>query len=527
MASIVEDSPNSIDPPMPSGKPQTDSQGYAWKIALLFTSLIAIATVIAMFATGGSSSKSKLLKNTTLTHTISRGNLEVTVREQGTLESGENTEIKCKVRGQNTVISVVEGGTEVKKGDVLVRLDTLFIEEQINERSKYAHWSRSASERSKADVARAELAISEYLEGRYKSELMTIEKDLAIAQSNLRTAQSMLTHAKTMAERGYVSKLQVEQREFSVTQAELDVEVKRTNIDVLKRFTKAEQLEMLRGGLSADKARHAADVERAYADAHRRDRALEELEYCTIKAPRDGLVIYPSAAKWKTAPDIEEGASVHKDQILLLMPDLSRMQVKIGVHESIIDKVSTGIPARITLTDRKLKGEVSTVASVTQPAGWWTGNVVKYDTIVSLPPEDGLKPGMSAEVEVILATYEDVLTIPVVAVAETSEGPTCWVKKTNGEPEKRLLTLGDNNGMFMIVEEGVEEGEDVILNPLALVEEAQEDALKPVDTTTESIEASKAAEIGSAGANSDDAESEDSKSGDATSEKSQPKPSGD
>ena len=526
MASIVEDSPNSIDPPLPSGKPQTAPQGYAWKIALVVTGLIAIAAIAAVFATGGSSSKSKLLKNATLTHTVARGNLEVTVREQGTLESGENTEIKCKVRGQNTVISVVEGGTEVKMGDVLVRLDTLFIEEQINERSKYAHWSRSASERSKADVARAELAISEYLEGRYKSELMTIEKDLAIAESNLRTAQSMLSHAKTMAERGYVSKLQVEQKEFFVTQAKLDVEVKQTNIDVLKRFTKEEQLEMLRGTLSADKARHAADVERAYADAHRRDRALEELEYCTIIAPRDGLVIYPSAAKWKTAPDIEEGASVHKDQILLLMPDLSQMQVKIGVHESIIDKVAEGVPARITLTDRKLKGEVSSVASVTQPAGWWTGNVVKYDTIVSLPPEEGLKPGMSAEVEVILATYEDVLTIPVVAVAETSEGPTCWVKHPNGEAEKRLLTLGDNNGMFMIVEEGVEEGEDVILNPLALVEDAQEDALKPVDTTTQGIEELSATDSESKAATFN-GKATDPKASDADSTKSQPKTHGD
>ena len=58
-----------------------------------------------------------------LTHTITRGDLLVTVTEQGTLESSNNTEIKCKVRGFNTVIWVIDGGTEVQPGD--------YVEEQI------------------------------------------------------------------------------------------------------------------------------------------------------------------------------------------------------------------------------------------------------------------------------------------------------------------------------------------------------------------------------------------------------------
>ena len=59
---------------------------------------------------------------------------------------------------------------------------------------------------------------------------------------------------------------------------------------------------------------------------------------------------------------------------------------------------------------------LSEVAEVTKPAGWWTGNEVRYDTLVELPPEGGLRPGMSAEVEVLIAEYENVLTIPVAAV---------------------------------------------------------------------------------------------------------------
>lgn len=445
-----------------------------WRGPALIAIVVAMATVAVAISRGKHSRDA----GPRLRHTVARGDLDVTVIEQGTLESSENTEIKCEVRGQNTVIWVIESGSQVQAGDELVRLDTLFIEEQIAERSKYAHWSRSAAERSKADVTRAELAISEYLEGRYLSSLATMEKDLAIAESNLLTSKNMLEHAQRMSERGYVSALEVEEKEFSVTQSSLDVDVKKTQIDVLKRFTKAMELETLRGNLAANRARHEADKERAYADAHRRDRALEELEHCVVKAEKSGLVIYPSAAAWKNAPDIEEGATVHQDQVLLLMPDLSKMQVKVGIHESVIDRVKPGLTALVTVPDRTLQGEVVSVASVTSPAGWWTGNVVKYETIIQLPSVEGLKPGMSAEVEVILARHKDVLMVPVSSVLETSEGAFCWVK-TSGQPQRRAVTLGDTNDIFIIVDSGLEEGNEVILNPLALIDEAQRDVLKP------------------------------------------------
>ena len=309
--------------------PQDSPQGRWSKRGLLVIAVIAAVVSAVALIPGATSSRET---GPRLTHTIARGGLLVTVTEQGVLESSDNTEIKCKVRGQNTVISVVESGTHVEPGDELVKLDTLFIEEQIAERTKYALWSRSASERSRADVARSRLAVSEYLEGRFVAQLMTLQKDMAIAESNLRTARNMLIHAEMMSESGYVSALEVEEKTFAVARAELEVGVKETELEVLKEFTRAEEVETLKGNLAAVTATHAANVERAEADASRRDRAVEELGYCVIKAERSGMVIHPSAAQWKYAPEIEEGAAVYKDQILLLMPDLSTMQVKVGIY---------------------------------------------------------------------------------------------------------------------------------------------------------------------------------------------------
>lgn len=407
--------------------------------------------------------------------TAQRQTVVVSVMEQGTLESSNNVEIKCRVRGDNTITSVVESGTAVQPGDLLVTLETLAIDEEISERTKFYHLSESQSARSAADVARAKLAIKEYQEGRFVKELADLQKQLAVAESRLLNATNRLKHSEMMKRSEYASDLEVEERDFAVEQARLNVDLTKTRIEVLENFTRKEELVRLRGELAVAEATHEADVERALADRKRLDRASQELRFCEIKAESEGLVIYPRAEEWKEAPDIEEGATVHKDQILLLMPDLSQMQVKVGIHESMIDRIYPGMKARVTLNRIAMDGEVSFVASVAKPAGWWTGNVVKYDVIVSLPETEGLKPGMSVEVEILLATHENVVAIPAAAVLETAEGFACWI--LDGEKAvRREVVLGDNSEMQIVVLDGIREGEQVVLDPLANVPEAQEEA---------------------------------------------------
>ena len=461
---------------------RSGASGLLWTV-LLLAAVVAAAWFLGKPLLSVATTSTAPTPKDLLTHKIARQDLRVSVTEQGTLESSENTEIKCKVRGDNTVIWVVENGSTVQEGDDLVRLDTLAIEDIINERSKFAHWSQSGAESARATARRSKLAINQYLEGTFVSELKNLEKDLAIAQSNLKTAQNMLRHTKSMFERGYSSGLDVEDREFAVVQAKLNVGVQETQIEVLKNFTKAEQLEQLKGDLKAAEANLASLEERAKMDGIRRDLAVAELEQCIIKAPKSGLVIFPSAQEWKSKPDIEEGATVHYDQVMLLMPDVDNMQVKVGIHESMVERIAPGLSAKVTLPDLKLDAKVSEVAAVARPAGWWTGNVVKYDTIISLPKSDTyLRPGMSAEVEVILADHKDVITIPVGAVVETQTENLCWVKTENGV-QRRALSLGESNDVFILVNDGVAEGEEVVLNPRAFIEEAKNEMLKTIDET--------------------------------------------
>ncbi|MEM7476895.1 MAG: hypothetical protein AAF483_18070, partial [Planctomycetota bacterium] len=371
-----------------------------------------------------------------------------------------------------------------EKGDELVRLDALFIQEQVDERTKYSNWSQSAADHSEARLAKAKLAVEEYDQGRFRTEVMSMEKDIAVSKSALQNARDRLQHSSVMASSGFVSELQVEERQFAVEQAALDLKLKETQLKVLQEFTYKEQLQTLKGELASTEATHGANVERAMADASRRDRAVEELQYCVLLADRDGLVIHPNAAKWETAP-VAEGTRVYKDQVLLLMPDLKKMRVKLGVHESLVKRVVLGQETRVVLTEGILDGSVSEVASIAKPAGWWTGNQVRYDTYISLPPREGLRPGMSAEVEIKVAEYKNELLVPVAAIVESESGTFCWVQGSGGL-QRRKITLGDSNDVFSIVTEGLDEGDEVFLNPAAFE--------KPTQNANESLLARSAGE---------------------------------
>ena len=443
-----------------------------WVLAL---TVLAIGTFVGATLLAGRGERTRLEPR--MTHTISREDLRVAVVEQGTLESSNNTEVKCKVRGFSMVTWVIPAGAIVDAGDELVRLDTKVAEEQLSLSKTNVDTARATLARTRANVEQARIAIEAYKQGRYLTQLKELEKGLEAAERNYRNASDMLDRSKSLFKRGFVTDLEVEASGFAHTQAELELKVKQTEIKVLKEFTKEMELERLQGDLTASESKLAADEAGLAMELKRKVRAEQELKDCVIVAERSGMVIYPSAAAWKRTPDITEGATVRKDQVLLLMPDLSKMQIKVGVHESVVDRVRSGLDATVTLPDRVLSATVSTVASVTRPAGWWTGNVVKYDTTIELPESEGLRPGMSAEVEIVLSNLEDVVTIPVAAVVNSDEGNFCWVQTEDGF-QRRKLQLGESNDVFIEVNSGVKSGDQVALHPTAIIKEAEAEAAK-------------------------------------------------
>jgi hypothetical protein len=172
---------------------------------------------------------------------------------------------------------------------------------------------------------------------------------------------------------------------------------------------------------------------------------------------------------------IEEGAMVREGQALVRLPDLSKMQVSVTIHESRVDQVRPGIPARILIQDEEYQGKVLRVANQPQATSWFSANVKEYATTVSIEGDsEGLRPGMTAKVTILVDNLTDALTVPVSAVVEQRGGFYCWVKSPQG-PERRQLGLGPTNDKLIAVVDGVKEGDVVFRNPRAVVDEARQE----------------------------------------------------
>ena len=460
----------------PTAKSAARSHGLWWKRGMIAVAGIGVLAAVASLMLGA---VSPVESGPKLTHTIARRDLEVSVTEQGTLESSNNTEVRCKVKGAtSTIVWIIENGTIVKPGDVLVRIDTSTIETNINTQEIAYQTALATYAQSESDAAVAEINITEYVEGTYRSEIKTKEKDVVIAKANLRSAQNMLNHAKEMYRKGFMSKLELEGNEYSLQQAELELEVKETDVDVLKRYTRVKQIKDFEGILAAKTAKLASDKAALNLEKTKLDTEKRQLENCVILCESSGMVIYDEVEEWEDRPDIREGATVREDQILLLIPDLENMQVKVGIHEAKVDQVKPGMPAGVKLQDRTYDGEVLSVAPMAERSGWWNGNMVKYETIIKLASHSTVKPGMSADVEIFLTQLENVITIPVAAIVEQEGQFFCWVKSDLGT-RRRELDLGVSDDQFLVVNAGVKEGDEVVINPIAYIEEAQAEALKP------------------------------------------------
>jgi RND family efflux transporter MFP subunit len=376
------------------------------------------------------------------------------------------------------VLWVIETGTMVKPGDELVKLDQSQIEDKILQQKIVYENALANKITAESDVAVAKTSVTEYLEGTYQEEKSKVEKEIFEAEQALRKAELSLQSALRLTAKGVVKDLQLEGEQFAVDSARKDLELKKTRLESLEKYNKVKTLQELQSKLRAAEAKLASFEASLSLEDARLEREKKQLENCVIRADTDGMVIFPSMAAWKDTPDIAEGAVVREQQTLLMIPDVTQMQVKVGIHESKVDRLKVGMKAKVQLQELVLEGEVSEIAEVTRPAGWWTGNLVKYDTIIKLPLNTSLKPGMSAIVDIVLAEHKGVLTLPVAAIIQGAEGTYyCWTQSTEGV-RKRAIRVGDTNDQFTVVLDGVSEGDDVILNPLSFIEEAQEIALQ-------------------------------------------------
>ncbi|MBI3320026.1 MAG: efflux RND transporter periplasmic adaptor subunit [Candidatus Omnitrophica bacterium] len=454
-----------------------------------------------------------------ITATVVRAELPITVTERGELESSKTVDVRCEVEGEQIkIIEIVPEGTRVREGDLVIRFDTdklarSYAEQEVKWRTAEAKAkgadedlavakNKAASEIAKAKLTLklAQIDLRKYREGDYLQEKRGIEGEILIAEEELKRARDRVVYSERLHKKGYVSAGELEADRVGETKTKNTLDVAKEKLRVLEQFTRerteaeltanAEEAVREQERVARSQASTIAKAESDFGVARdttaiekaQLDRLKQQLDRCTVRAPRDGIVVYNKDRPWDQSSRIQLGGVVHFQQRLFSLPDLAALQVKVRIHESAVKKLGEGQRAEVRVDaypNRVLSGTVEKVATLADSRGFWDQRGVKeYETIVRLsnvPTDAGLKPGMTAEVKILVDHLSDVLVVPVQAVAEHLGQHVSYVV-TNGTVEPRAVSVGENNDQFIQITSGLSDGERVALDARARVEAAAETA---------------------------------------------------
>ena len=412
----------------------------------------------------------------TATHVVARGDLEIIVTEEGTLESAQNLDIKCEVAGGSTLLSVIADGKEVKEGTELARLDSSKLETEISQQKITLEKARATYTQAEKDLATAKVSVTEYVEGTYPKELQEAKSKVAEKEEGLTSAENLLKHGQRMFRKGYITKQQLDAQQYAVERGHLDLSAARLAQKVLERFTHAKMLQDLKSKCEAAESKQKSEKASLELEEAKLKRMETQLAKCVIRAPKAGMVIYSNENRgWGDSDKgIKAGATVHEQQVIFRLPNLSHMQVKVGVHESKIREIREGLQATIRAQDREFQGKVTAIAN--QADRSWLSSVKKYSVTVEIEGKSiDLRPGMTAEVRLLVARLKDVISLPVAAVYEEGGQVFCYVRRGH-EMLKHKLVLGKSNDKEVEVVEGLALGDEVVLNPRTVLGEADKKA---------------------------------------------------
>jgi RND family efflux transporter MFP subunit len=404
-------------------------------------------------------------------HTVARQDLTISVTETATLSSDENVDIRCEVRGGSTVIELVADGSQVKVGDTIVVLDSAKISEDLTAQKIALEKARAAQIQAEKDHAAAVIAVEEYAEGTFRKEQHKLRSDLTGARERLQANRNLVTHFEKMFRKGYITPQELEKHKSAAERAKLDEDTATIALDVLERFTKPKMMTELESKRDANAAKKESETAALTLETLKLERLEQQLAKCRITAPKDGVVIYPPTPRWDRDGGIKIGAKVNEAQTILQLPDLSTMRADVGVHESRVEKIRPGMRARIDVQGNQFTGSVTKVATRPNSTGYMD-TAKRYEVRVKIDDQSPLlRPGLTAEVEIMVAALEAVIAVPVAAVAEQRGSHVCAVQKAGGV-ERRTVKLGEASEAFVEITSGLEPGEVVLLNPRAVLGDA-------------------------------------------------------
>ena len=439
---------------------------------------------------------------------VSEGPLVINMTESGSIKPAEQLNIKSSVEGRVSILYLVPEGQRVKKGDLLVELDSSSLQDNLvnqeitvqNAKASYIQAQENlevVKNQAKADVEKAELDLrfakedlTKYKEGEYPKTLNELESKITLAAEELTQAQNKLKWSKTLFEEKYLSETEFKSDELAKRRKELELETAERNLRLLTDYTYKREIAQYESNVSQntmalERIVRSAKANVVQAEAQLLAKELElnrqnakmtkikdQIEKSKIKAPADGLVIYATSNKGPfrgNSEPLQEGQEVYERQELIALPTADTFIAEIKVHETNLKKIFVGLPVRVrvdALPGQIFMGKVTKIAPLPDAQSIFMNPDLKlYNTVVSIDGGAGvLKSGMNCEAEVVIEQYEKAMHLPVQCVVRQGGTPVVYLRKGD-TVERREVEIGlDNNRLVRIIS-GLKVGDEVMVTP--------------------------------------------------------------
>ncbi len=256
------------------------------------------------------------------------------------------------------------------------------------------------------DVVEADFLLVEIDQRTPRNRLAEAEADLVAAKARRAIAETQMERSQTLLGSGTLTETEYEQSQLEFANAQAQV-------------------------IGMEVALENARI------------AMDDTE---VRAPITGTIIErnvePGSVISSPTQDVSGGS------VLLKMADLRTVQVRTLVDETDIGKITRGMPTRVTVAaypNQPFDGEVLKI----EPQAIVEQNVTMFAVLIRLENQGGLlKPGMNAEVEILIAIRESVSAVPTIALRAESDIPTAAVMLGLAETELReMLARSEPTGV--------------------------------------------------------------------------------
>jgi len=366
---------------------------------------------------------------------VKRGEFRVTVTTSGELKAREFVQITAPPNAQQAgayqmkISSIVPEGTVVKKGDIVAELDRSVVAAKLQ------------------DVT---LALQK-AEAQYEEALLDSTLNLSTARENIRTMELGLEEKRLAKEEAVYeaptvrrqAEIDYEKAERQLAQAKSDYETK----------TDQARAKMREVGTEVSRQRALLKV------------IQDVMAGFTIRAPAPGMLIYVKE-QWSGKKRTTGSQVTAWDPAVGTLPDLAKMESVTYVNEIDVRKVAVGQPAVITLDAdpaKKLTGTVTNVANVGEQRP--NSDAKVFEVKIQVEQSDStLRPGMTTGNVIETLKLDTALYVPLEALGSDS-GVAYVYKQTGGRVLKQEVVTGAMNDDEVVVEQGLAEGDRVVLTP--------------------------------------------------------------